>query len=108
MSSLSSLSSLYRALFGKRAPVDGNVIDMSEHGRVGGVSTGQGFKFVTNIDGAAPTEGNNPSITISNADMTPDSTKTITKTIGSTSYTKTLTYNAGGDLISVSAWELVE
>lgn len=50
----------------------------------------------------------NPSITISNADMTPDSTKTITKTIGSTSYTKTLTYNAGGELISVSAWELVE
>ncbi|OQA82176.1 MAG: hypothetical protein BWY29_00955 [Microgenomates group bacterium ADurb.Bin238] len=40
--------------------------------------------------------------------MTPDSTKTITKTIGSTSYTKTLTYNAGGDLISISAWELVE
>lgn len=46
----------------------------------------------------------NPSLTISNADMTPDSTKTITKTIGSTSYIKTLTYNAGGDLISISAW----
>ncbi|HOM78372.1 MAG TPA: hypothetical protein PLT50_04180, partial [bacterium] len=61
-------------------------------------------KFVTNIDGAAPTEGNNPSLTISNADTTPDSTKVITKTIGAASYQKTLTYNAAGDLISISAW----
>lgn len=104
MSSLSSLSSLYRALFGKRAPVDGNVIDMSEHGRVGGVSTGQGFKFVTNIDGAAPTEGNNPSLTLSNDDTTISLTTVITKTIGDTSYQKTLSFNAGGDLITVSAW----
>lgn len=41
--------SLYRQLFGKRDPVDGNVIDMSEHGRGGGVSTGQGFKFIDNV-----------------------------------------------------------
>ena len=46
----------------------------------------------------------NPSLTFSNDDTTPDSTKTITKTIGDTSYKKTLTYNAGGDLISISAW----
>jgi len=53
---------------------------------------------------ALPIEGNNPSLTISNADTTPDSTKVITKTIGAASYQKTLTYNAAGDLISISAW----
>jgi len=44
--------SLYTQLFGKRAPVDSGVTDFAEHGRVGGVSTGQPFKFVTPIDGA--------------------------------------------------------
>ena len=44
-----TITSLYRQLFGKRDPVDGDVISMSEHGRVGGVSTGQGFKFADSI-----------------------------------------------------------
>lgn len=37
-------------LFGKGGLKDGDVISMAEHGRVGGVSTGQPFKFVSNID----------------------------------------------------------
>lgn len=42
---------LYQSLFGrKNAPSEGSVIDMSEHGRVGGVSTGQPFKFVSVVD----------------------------------------------------------
>lgn len=41
-----TITDLYNNLFGKGAITDGNVIDMAEHGRVGGVSTGQGFKFV--------------------------------------------------------------
>lgn len=41
-----TLSDLYMNLFGKGAITDGSVIDMAEHGRVGGVSTGQGFKYI--------------------------------------------------------------
>lgn len=55
-------------------------------------------------DLSLPTAGNNPSLVISNADMVEASTKTITKTIGATSYLKTLSLNAGGDVIGVSAW----
>jgi len=44
------ITDLYKQLFGKKGIADGNVIDMSEHGRVGGLSTGQPFKFVTPID----------------------------------------------------------
>jgi hypothetical protein len=45
-----SIVSLYRQLFGKRDPVEGNVIDMSEHGRQGGLSTGQGYKTTRNVE----------------------------------------------------------
>ena len=38
---------LYRVLFGKEDPVDASVTDWAEHGRVGGVSTGQPFKYTT-------------------------------------------------------------
>lgn len=36
---------IYHLLFGRTKIKDGDVISMSEHGRVGGVSTGQPFKF---------------------------------------------------------------
>ncbi len=51
-----------------------------------------------------PTDGNNPSIIISNDDMVEARTQTITKIIGSKSYEKILSFNAGGDVIGVSAW----
>ena len=41
---------LYSALFGKSDMDGGSVIDFSEHGRVGGLSTGQGFKHNSIID----------------------------------------------------------
>jgi hypothetical protein len=41
-----SLTDLYIQLFGKNHIQDGDVIEMSEHGRVGNVSTGTGFKNV--------------------------------------------------------------
>lgn len=40
-----AITDLYKLLFGKEHIQDGDVISMSEHGRVGGVSTGQGFKY---------------------------------------------------------------
>lgn len=47
---MANLTSIYRQLFGKRDPQEGNVIDMAEHGRVGGLSTGQGVKYVQILD----------------------------------------------------------
>lgn len=45
-----TLNELYGLLFGKSNIKDGDVIDMAEHGRSGGISTGQGFKFTREID----------------------------------------------------------
>lgn len=44
-----TISDLYQLLFGKAHIKDGNVIDMAEHGRAGGVSSGQGYKHVKDI-----------------------------------------------------------
>ena len=41
-----TLSDLYGQLFGKSSIQDGDVISMAEHGRIGDISTGQGFKYV--------------------------------------------------------------
>lgn len=56
-----------------------------------------------NLERTTTIQGNG-SLVISNTDEVVASTKTITKTIGATSYTKTLSYNAAGDVIAVSAW----
>lgn len=47
---MSLITDLYTQLFGKEHIRDGDVIDMSEHGRVGGISTGQAFKHVSVVD----------------------------------------------------------
>ena len=39
------INDLYRQLFGRGGTNKGTDIDMAEHGRAGGVSTGQPFKF---------------------------------------------------------------
>lgn len=44
------IDAIYKQLFGKKAPTDGSVIDLAEHGRVGGISTGQSFKYTSPID----------------------------------------------------------
>lgn len=41
---------LYKLLFGRKGMAEGSVIDMAEHGRTGGVSTGQGFKMIRKVD----------------------------------------------------------
>jgi len=49
----------------------------------------------------------NASLTMSNADAVVASTKTLTMTIGATSYVSTLSYNASGDFLSMSVWSEV-
>jgi len=44
-----TVASIYRQLFGRKGPAEGTVIDMAEHGRSGGLSTKQGFKYVGDI-----------------------------------------------------------
>ena len=44
-----NITDLYQRLFGKNHIRDGDVISMSEHGRAGGVSTGQGYKVVKDV-----------------------------------------------------------
>ena len=97
-----SIRSYYQQLFGGKAPTDGSLIDMAEHGRVGGVSTGQGFKFVSTIDGATPTEGNNPEFEY---DLTDPNSIVITQTIGATEYQQTITIS--GDKITEGEWSQV-
>lgn len=45
-----SITDLYIQLFGKTHIKDGDVISMAEHGRAGGLSTGQGFKHTKNVE----------------------------------------------------------
>ncbi len=60
---MTTISDLYINLFGKGAIQDGTVIDMAEHGRTGGVSTGQPFKFVA-IPSLAVQAATNASLTV--------------------------------------------
>lgn len=47
---MSVITDLYTQLFGKDHIKDGDVISFSEHGRAGGLSTGQGFKYISNAN----------------------------------------------------------
>lgn len=47
---MSVITDLYLQLFGKDHLKDGDVISFSEHGRAGGVNTGQAFKFTKDVD----------------------------------------------------------
>lgn len=42
-------TSLYQLLFGKEHITDGNVIDMAEHGRTGGTTSGDPFKVIGEV-----------------------------------------------------------
>lgn len=44
------INAIYESLFGKNHIKDGDVISMAEHGRAGGVSTGQGYKYVADVE----------------------------------------------------------
>lgn len=44
---MSGIIDVYKLLFGRKGIADGNVIDLAEHGRVGGTSVDQAFKFTS-------------------------------------------------------------
>lgn len=45
-----TITDLYKQLFGRKGIAEGDVIEMAEHGRSGGVSTGQPFKFTDSVN----------------------------------------------------------
>jgi len=47
---MTTITEVYRLLFGRTSLFSGNVIDMAEHGRAGGVSSGQPFKFIDTVN----------------------------------------------------------
>ena len=49
-----TINDLYRSLFGRSGTQKGTDIDMSEHGRVGGLSTGQAFKYTMQVGSVDP------------------------------------------------------
>lgn len=93
---------LYMKLFGKGSLKDGNVIDMAEHGRVGGLSTGEPYKKVgiLEVPPTDPTKLNSSLVITYDASNNPI---TLEKTINGVTYTKTLTW-VGGVCVAVSAW----
>jgi hypothetical protein len=40
----------HKLLFGKKGIADASVVEMAEHGRVGGISTGQPYKFTDSVN----------------------------------------------------------
>ena len=95
---------LYEDLFKKDHLRDGDVIGMAEHGRVGGLSTGQPFKYTSPIERSLPTEGNNGSYTVTEVLVGTVTTTTIEKVIGVTTYTKTVVEDTSTGVTTVSSW----
>lgn len=100
------ITDLYKQLFGRKGPAEGNVIDMAEHGRVGGLSTGQPFKYTVPIDpdtgvtltggaGTQYTEGNTDASITGNAMMF--ETDTVTSALGVVSSVNPLPVSASID-----------
>lgn len=63
-----SITDVYQSLFGRNGTNKGTDIDMAEHGRAGGVSTGQPFKFTDAVPMAMKmvTSGSNYFIGVAN------------------------------------------
>jgi hypothetical protein len=96
------IQDLYRQLFGRSGTARGTDIDMAEHGRVGGLSTGESYKKVGIVDGLPTDAGkSNPPVVLTYNGF--NQLTGITKTIDGVTYTKTLSYT-GDNLTDISSW----
>lgn len=80
-----------------------NYVSESEHAVVNGTEV----KKVALIDGLGNLKDSNPSLTISEAVVGTVTTKTLTKTIGSTSYVKTVATDSSDNSVTVSVWSQI-
>ena len=85
------INDLYRKLFGREGTEKGTDIDMSEHGRVGGLSTGQAFKHTILID---KTSGDAVTVTNNKLDVNASFTNSGISTEAKQDEQITLTKNA--------------
>jgi len=92
----------YHALTGKNHPTDATVLEIAEHGRVGGVSTGKPFKQVGVVE-TLPTDSTNLNSSFS-YDIT-GSTCVISQVVGADTYQKT--YDWSTNPITETAWSLL-
>ena len=91
---MTTRTDLYQILFGKSHIRDGDVIEWAEHGRVGGVSTGEAYKKVGIVEGLPTDEGKNNS----SLHLTYDASGNLLyldETIGGDVYRTTLTTTDG-------------
>jgi hypothetical protein len=72
------VANLYSQLFGKEKPTDGSVIDFAEHGRVGGLSTNQGVKYVQMLDSSGAVISSLGNISLSLASLSIAGQATVT------------------------------
>jgi hypothetical protein len=90
---------IYHSLTGKNHPTDASVLDIAEHGRVGGVSTGKSFKQVGIVE-TLPTDATNLNSSFS-YDIT-GSVCVISQVVGLVTYQKT--YDWSTNPITESVW----
>lgn len=61
----------------------------------------------TNIGDPLPITGNNPSLTVTEVVVGTETTTTIQKVIGATTYTKTVVEDTSTGITTISAWSTV-
>ena len=97
----------YHLLTGKNHPTDASVLEIAEHGRVGGLSTGEPYKKVGIVDGLPTDAGKSNPSTVLSYNANGDTVK-IVQTIGATNYTTNITPQNGDTVIvttkTISAW----
>lgn len=101
------INDLYKSLFGRKGIEDGNVIDMAEHGRAGGISTGNGFKTVRNVEEKTLIDAVNSTTTYIGKAKTGTATSSASwqiKKISTSSTITTINY-ADGDDIYNNVWD---
>ena len=92
---------IYHALTGKNHPTDASVLEIAEHGRVGGLSTGEPYKKVGIVDGLPTDAGKNNPSTVLSYDGS-GNLQYIDETIGVDVYRTTFTFT-GGKITGVSS-----
>lgn len=76
--------------------------EILEHAEIDGVKGKKVFPIIL-----PPTAQTNPSLSVTETQEPPLTTKTLTKTIGEESYVKTVIINSNNNSVSVSEWSKV-
>lgn len=95
-----TITDIYRLLFGREGTNKGTDIDMSEHGRAGGLTTGQPFKFTKDVEETVAVDAVSSSVTYIGVAKIGTATSSATWQISKVNVSGTvtsLTYADGND-----------